>query len=503
LVEGRLVHAYLFSGPRGTGKTSTARVFAKALNCLALAGGEPCNACSNCEAINRGAFLDLLEIDAASHRRIDDVRELQERLPFGPVQGRYKVYIIDEVHMLTPEAFNALLKTLEDPPPHVVFILATTEPQRIPQTVLSRCLRFDFRPLSVKEISAYLQEVAKALEITVEERAAWAIARLARGSLRDALSLLEECAAYTDARLSEEDVRLVLGLLAEEEVLALGEALWQRNYGQLMGLLSKAWDHGKQPVEVVRELLGYLRDLLVVKLCPERLELLNLFPESSRELFRHLHLASPKRVWEAVRVLTEVEGQLRFTAQPEILVELALLEIAEGDAEQEQATRVEERRGEIDEIGKTPGGGTPPLHPLPPQKALGSAEVEPVCERRDGWTAVERVSWWPQLMELTRRQPKLRALLGGVKAMSLEGDRVRLAVTSQFHLEELAQPKTKAVVEALLDKVMKRPVVVELVMEERGAEVGAPKEPKEKEREMLEEALRVFGGSVLDTLEED
>lgn len=511
LKEGRLAHAYLFSGPRGTGKTSTAKIFAKALNCLSPVEGEPCNSCVNCQAINAGTFLDILEIDAASHRRIDDVRELQERLPFGPVQGRYKVYIIDEVHMLTPEAFNALLKTLEEPPAHVVFLLATTEPQKIPQTVLSRCLRFDFRPLSPQEIGAYLKEVARASGMELEERAAWALARMAKGALRDALSLLEECAAYAGQRLTEEDVRLVLGLLAEEELLALGEAVWQGDHARLVRLLDEAWERGKQPAEIVREFLSYLRDLLALKLCPGRFDLLHFSPTSHEELARQASLVAPARIWRAAQVLSELEGQLRFTGQPEVLLELALLEVAgEGQAERDRVAALEERLDRLEKLlanrpGAVVAAGEPPPAPKPGEPAGDAAEVEAGSdvERGTCFQPVESIPWWPQVLELARRKPKVRALLGGVKAVVVESGRLRLGLAARFHKEEIEKQATRTVVEELLGRVLKRPVSLECFLLGETEEAGRPRNAREKEQNVLDEALRLFGGSVLDKVDGD
>jgi len=518
LKEGRLAHAYLFSGPRGTGKTSTAKIFAKALNCLAVVDGEPCNGCANCQAINAGTFLDILEIDAASHRRIDDVRELQERLPFGPVQGRYKVYIIDEVHMLTPEAFNALLKTLEEPPAHVVFLLATTEPQKIPQTVLSRCLRFDFRPLSPQEISAYLQGVARAAGVELEDRAAWALARMAKGALRDALSLLEECAAYAGQRLREEDVRQVLGLLAEEELLALGEAVWQEDYVRLVRLLAEAWERGKQPVEVVREFLSYLRDLLTLRLCPGRFDLLHFSPSAHAELARQASLVTPARIWRVAEVLGELEGQLRFTGQPEVLLELAFLEVAgERETEADRLATLEKR---LERLEKTLAGGVPegwaagegpsatrtlaPAGEASP-RALGeeAGESEILPGAAEEGRSVESLPWWPQVLELARRKPKVRALLGGVKAVVVAGDRLRLGLTARFHKEEIEKPATKTVVEELLARVLKRPVSLECFVLGEAEVVKQPKGAKEKEQDVLDEALRLFGGTLMDRIDGD
>ncbi|MGB9887495.1 MAG: DNA polymerase III subunit gamma/tau [Moorellales bacterium] len=506
LRRGRLAHAYLFSGPRGTGKTSTAKIFAKALNCLAPADGEPCNRCANCEAINTGAFLDILEIDAASHRRIDDVRELQERLPFGPVQGRYKVYIVDEVHMLTPEAFNALLKTLEEPPAHVIFVLATTEPQKIPPTVLSRCLRFDFRPLGPQEISRFLLEVARASGLELEERAAWAVARMARGALRDALSLLEECAAYAGNRLTEEDVRTVLGLLPEEALLALGEALWRGDQGRVLELLQEAWTRGKQAPEVVRELLSYLRDLLAVKFCPERADLLLLSPASHPQLREQARLAAAERIYAAARVLAEVETQLRLTGQPEVLVELALLEASEpqsgaATAPAEVAGRDEAPAGAgVTESEAVVTRAAPPPEPEPP-----ATRPEPSS---GGLVAVESLAWWPRVLEATRRAPKVRALLGGVKAVAERGDTLVLGVTAEFYREELDKPANRAAVREVLARIRGRRLEPEPVVLSAGPDgpAGAPErkpDPKEKERAVLDEALRLFGGRVVDHWEEN
>jgi len=481
LRQGRLAHAYLFAGPRGTGKTSTAKIFAKALNCLALEDGEPCNRCPNCVAIAEGSFLDILEMDAASHRRIDDVRELQERLPFGPVQGRYKVYIIDEVHMLTPEAFNALLKTLEEPPAHVVFVLATTEPHKIPPTVLSRCLRFDFRPLSPREIGAYLLEVARDSGLELEERAAWALARLARGALRDALSLLEECAAYAGPRITEAEVQAVLGLLPEEQLLALGEALWRGDPAGVIELLAEAWSQGRQPQETVRELLSYLRDLLAVRLCPGRSDLIGLSPASHEVLRAHASLASPERVWRAVRVLAELEPQLRLTSQPEVLVELALLEAAEPQQ------------------GAEPTALTAPASTAglaaPSSSAEELADKMPLPEAGAEWVPVERVNWWPQVMAAARRAPRLRALLSGVKAVAERGERLELGVGAEFHREELEKPANKAAVRELVAKIRGRTLEPVPVLVSAAGE--RPPETGSGERSLLEEALQLFGGRVV------
>ncbi|MEM5794931.1 MAG: DNA polymerase III subunit gamma/tau, partial [Bacillota bacterium] len=216
ITSNRIAHAYLFSGPRGTGKTSTAKIMAKALNCLQGPTIHPCNACDRCKRIIDGSSMDVLEIDAASNRGIDEIRELREKVKFTPVDGRYKVYIIDEVHMLTTEAFNALLKTLEEPPAHAIFILATTEPHKIPATILSRCQRYDFRRIDSEAISGRLLKVLQEMSIEAEPEALGVIARFAEGGLRDALSILDQCIAFSGDRITVEDVRSMLGLAGDE-----------------------------------------------------------------------------------------------------------------------------------------------------------------------------------------------------------------------------------------------------------------------------------------------
>ncbi|MCC7573530.1 MAG: DNA polymerase III subunit gamma/tau, partial [Candidatus Methanofastidiosum sp.] len=211
LKQGRISHAYLFCGPRGTGKTSIAKILAKAVNCLESQAGEPCNQCANCQSINQGGSLDVLEIDAASNRGIDEIRDLRERVQFVPSGGRFRVYIIDEVHMLTTEAFNALLKTLEEPPGHVIFILATTEAHKLPATILSRCQRFDFHRISRADLLERLRLVAKNNNITVTEEALAVMVQAAEGGLRDALSLLDQCIGFTDEAIEIADVNQVLG----------------------------------------------------------------------------------------------------------------------------------------------------------------------------------------------------------------------------------------------------------------------------------------------------
>ena len=238
LRAGRIAHAYLFSGPRGTGKTTTARVLAKAVNCLDPQEGEPCNQCAICRSLNEGRSLDLIEIDAASNRGIDEIRELRERIAFAPSECRYKVYVIDEVHMLTKEAFNALLKTLEEPPPHAIFVLATTEPHRIPPTVLSRCQRFDFRRVSLQHLKQKLELICAKEGIRAEPAALEAIARYALGSFRDAESLLDQLASFGDEMISLKRVQDMLGAVSTEIVGRLVDYLVEGDMTSGLALIS-------------------------------------------------------------------------------------------------------------------------------------------------------------------------------------------------------------------------------------------------------------------------
>ncbi|MBC7260485.1 MAG: DNA polymerase III subunit gamma/tau, partial [Chloroflexi bacterium] len=240
LRAGRIAHAYLFAGPRGTGKTSTARVLTKAVNCLDPQNGEPCNRCAICRSLNEGRSLDLIEIDAASNRGIDEIRALREKIAFAPSECRYKVYVIDEVHMLTNEAFNALLKTLEEPPPHAIFVLATTEPHKIPLTVLSRCQRFDFRRVSLSHLKQKLERICAQEGIRIQPAALDAIARYASGSFRDAESLLDQLASYGAEEISLEDVRRVLGTAPGEVISGMIQALVTRDVNTGLRLLNEA-----------------------------------------------------------------------------------------------------------------------------------------------------------------------------------------------------------------------------------------------------------------------
>ncbi len=329
---GRIAHAYLFSGPRGTGKTSTAKILAKSLNCEKGPTPDPCGICKSCTKIADGMALDVFEIDAASNRGIDEMRDLREKVKFTPAEGRYKVYIIDEVHMLTTEAFNALLKTLEEPPEHVVFILATTEPHKVPATIQSRCQRFDFRRITVEEIEARLAYVAQEMKIPCEKEALRLIAHQADGGMRDALSLLDQCASLDGDTLTAACVEENLGLIGHEPIYRLTKAVGERAKGEVLETIAELLALGKDPMQLLAELTLHLRSLMICE-AAGALAALDLADDAGAALEEQKALFTQAQIMAMIARLHEAMAELRWTPQPRITLEVALLSLCSASME--------------------------------------------------------------------------------------------------------------------------------------------------------------------------
>jgi DNA polymerase III subunit gamma/tau len=329
MAQDRLAHAYLFCGPRGTGKTSTARLLAKALNCQQPQAGEPCNACSSCQEITAGHSLDVIEIDAASNRGIDDARELREQVRFSASGGGYRVFIIDEFHMLTNEAFNALLKTLEEPPANVIFVLATTEPHKILQTIVSRCQRFDFQRIALPPLLKHLQKVAAAEQIGVSPQALEAIARKAAGGGRDALSLLDQVHAMSvpGEDLPDALVYQVLGLIDEETLLHLAQSLFQGQIEPLLRTLQTLLENGHDTLQIIQELLQLLRHLTLAHLPAEKMESLGVPAHLIPQLKPVAQMLSAGQSVSVIEQLLKSADRLHKVTQPEIWLEADLIQI--------------------------------------------------------------------------------------------------------------------------------------------------------------------------------
>lgn len=327
----RIGHAYLFCGTRGTGKTSVAKIFAKAVNCEHPVDGSPCNECETCRGITNGSAMNVIEIDAASNNGVDNIRQIRDEIQYSPSSGKYTVYIIDEVHMLSIGAFNALLKTLEEPPAYVIFILATTEPHKIPITILSRCQRYDFKRISIDTIAARLSELMEKESIEVEDKAIRYVAKAADGSMRDALSLLDQCIAfYLGQKLTYDNVLDVLGAVDNEIFSRLTRSVIDSDVTTSLNILDEIIMQGREPGQFVNDFIWYLRNLMLIKTSDddEIMEVIDASAERIEALKEEAQMVNVDVIMRYIRILSELSGQIKYSSQKRVLIEIALIKLA-------------------------------------------------------------------------------------------------------------------------------------------------------------------------------
>jgi DNA polymerase-3 subunit gamma/tau len=437
LATGRIAHAYLFTGPRGTGKTTMARLLAKAVNCLAEdMTTRPCNQCPHCISVAEGRFLDLIEIDAASHTSVDDVRELRERIAFAPNEGRYKVYIIDEVHRFSGAAFDALLKTIEEPPAHAVFVLATTEVHKVPQTIVSRCQRFDFRRIPLWQIVERLTGMAEAEGIQVEQAALELIARQATGSLRDAISLFDQMISRPDEMLTLELAQAILGTASNQVVQALTDMIIDGKGAEGLGLIAHTLDQGADPRQLARQMVEYLRLLMILQTGGAGL-IETLASQEDVEIISRQAGVFPRRaLLESIRLFNEAIADPRGGWQPQLPLELALMESIETlhTAPAPAAMPAAEARASqpAEVIQGAAKAQTPP--PL-----VGTVTLELIQSR-----------WVDVLAQVGKQNRAAEALLRSGGLIEVSGDTVIFGVTSDVLRERLAKDDSRSAIEAAL-----------------------------------------------------
>lgn len=375
LDSGKTTHAYLFSGPRGTGKTSTAKIFAKALNCENGPAKEPCNTCAICTSITDGSNPDVLEFDAASHSRVEEMRDVIEKVRFAPSNARYKVYIIDEVHMLSTSAFNALLKTLEEPPPHAVFVLATTEPHKIPLTIISRCQRFDFKRISNNDIVERMTQVLDDAGIPYDEKVLRLLAQASAGGMRDALSLLDQVVSYSTGTMTMEEALFITGSIGSDAFVTIAEALLAGDVNTALATLDQLIMDGKDPVRLIEDLVTFFRDLLIMQHVEAPEDMVEL-AEPTEDVIALAKRYSQQRLYASIQIATEMQQEMRFSNHPKIYVETALIRLSQlsdqpaatgtSSVSDEQVQKLENKIAKLEAQLKS-GGGTAPAE-APKQK---------------------------------------------------------------------------------------------------------------------------------------
>ncbi len=464
--SGRTSHAYLFCGTRGTGKTTIAKIFAKAVNCEHPVDGSPCGECAICKSIAAGTSMNVIEIDAASNNGVDSIRQIVEAVNYSPAEGKFKVYIIDEVHMLSIGAFNALLKTLEEPPAYVIFILATTEVHKIPITILSRCQRYDFRRISIDTIADRLKELTQKEQVQIEEKAVRYIAKVADGSMRDALSLLDQCIAfYFDQELTYDKVLDVLGAVDTEVFSRMLREILKGDAAAALGVLQDIVLQGRELSQFVTDFAWYLRNLLLIKSADGVEDIIDVSSDNLVRLKEEAHLAENDTIMRYIRILSELSGQIRYATQKRILIEMAIIKLCRPAMETDTASLTDRIRQVEEKLekgipmmavnpgagsGSVPENGAAPLQAA--EKPSGKAEL-PKAIPEDIQNIVNR---WSRIVDETTNP--MKSYLKNAYP-SLSGDEKLLVVVqdglpSDYFKRQENRDQFKAVIGSVTGKDM-------------------------------------------------
>jgi DNA polymerase-3 subunit gamma/tau len=506
VAQNRLAHAYLFVGPRGVGKTSTARILAKSLNCIKGPTVTPCGVCDNCREIAGGNSLDVIEIDGASNNSVEDVRQLRENVRYAPAKGRYKIYLIDEVHMLSSAAFNALLKTLEEPPDHVKFIFATTEPQKVLATILSRCQRFDLHRIPANLIAQHLQFIAKKEQITLQPAAAHAIARGAEGGLRDAESMLDQLVAFCGEKITESDVLNVFGFTSEQTVSDLTGRILRGETPEAIDLLHEQCEAGKDMMRLMADLIAYLRDLLVFRVKPDALNE-DVDPDVQKTLVAHAELISTDRLLELIDQFAAAEARMKWAPNKKLHFEVAIIKAIQSLG---QATLDEV----IEKLGELRDGSGGPLRkstavsadvsPAPRTRAAGTAATSEarVEEKSDSDTIEPQKLWERVLAKIPAQKGFVRNSASAAHVLGIEGRNFKLGFASgdKPMMDILSTQANRKFVETLLHEIAGKDLSLKLTVNEelasRNAAVTEHSPQDFKDEPLIQEAIELFNARV-------
>lgn len=467
---GRIGHAYLFCGTRGTGKTTVAKIFAKAVNCENPEDGSPCGKCPVCQAISAGRSMNVIEIDAASNNGVDNIREIREEVSYRPTEGRYKVYIIDEVHMLSIGAFNALLKTLEEPPEYVIFILATTEAHKIPVTILSRCQRYDFKRISIETIAARLRELIDREKWEVEEKAVRYIARMADGSMRDALSLLDQCAAfYIGEALTYDHVLEVLGAVDTEVFSRLLRRLLEFDVHGVIEIVDELVIQGRELTQLASDITWYLRNLLLVKSSDDMEDVLDVSTENLERLKEEAKMMESDTLIRYIRVFSDLTNQLKYSTQKRVFLEVSLIKLCRPQMESREDTLLEriraiEKRLESGSVRIAAENGKSPAK-NDKEKSVAAPEKPELLKavKEDVKAAVKDFRKF--IMDAS---PMLRSYLKKARLSAGEGNRLIIVLPDSVSAGFVGSEEHKKEIQELLEKKTGKQMELEVRYVEEG-----------------------------------